>query len=42
MKHVMAVSDVIKPDKRQKNIKHPVKHEKIMQELEDGAERDSL
>lgn len=41
MKHVMAVSDVIKPDKRQKK-KHPVKHEKIMQELEDGAERDSL
>lgn len=41
MKHVMAGSDVIKPDKRQKK-KHPVKHEKIMQELEDGAERDSL
>lgn len=37
----MAVSDVIKPDKRQKK-KHPVKYEKIMQGLEDGAERDSL
>lgn len=42
IKHVMAVSDVIKPDKRKKK-KHPVKHEKIMQELEVGCrERQSI